>query len=185
MKKYKYLILTIILVLAATIMTGCGADNNNIENGEVTTSTDTNSGTATDVSNQAGTFIADGANDADADIPEGYFTRVGNEKITVAIPITWKDKYYAVIDEDTVMLYQKQAIHKGVGRLCRFEIFTDDSYKEIPWGYDIVTQEGEKTLIVQYPSDVQSDIEDEMSMKEYNEMYKMLSKVVTTAKMKD
>ncbi len=191
MKKAKYLILILILVLTGTLLAGCTTKNSAIGSGEPATATDSSESTGTDAEAANSAEDEATATDISADegslstIPEGYFTRVGNDMVSVAIPIVWKGKYYAVIDENIVTLYQKQALYKGVGRLCGFEVYTDDSYKELPWGYDIVAQDGDRTLIVHYPSDVQADTEDETSMKEYNEMYKMISQIVKTAEMKN
>lgn len=188
MRKYKHLIILLILVLTAALLSGCGSDDSGINSSktmiQAESSAEDDSAIEEDGKDSAEAGIESVENDVIMDIPDGYFTRVGNDEISVAIPIVWKNKYFAVIDENMLMLYQKQALYKGLGLLCSFEIFTDESYK-VPYNYDIISQDGERTLIVIYPSDIQFDIEDETSMKEYNEMYKMISQIIKTAKMAD
>ena len=56
----------------------------------------------------------------------------------------------------------------------------DDSYKGLPH-YSIVGENGGKTYVAVYPSDVQADIENEEHMKQYEAVYAEVSKIEAKA----
>ena len=102
---------------------------------------------------------------------------ISNGQFSVTVPDSWEGKYGAIIDDETIQLYQKAAYESfGGGHLCSFAVFNDEGYKELP-DYEVLIS-GDKTYIVMYPTDVQADIEDEESTAEYFEMFDQLPQVV-------
>lgn len=122
--------------------------------------------------------------------------KISNGCFSVTVPDSWEGKYVAIIDDESIQLYQKAAYESfGGGWLCSFEVFDDEGYKELP-SYEVLitcaktdaeinkTLE-EYTFIVMYPSDVQADLEDESSTSEYFEMYDELPQVVESFVLED
>ena len=137
---------------------------------------------------------------ADTDTKENIegidVNKISNGYFSVIVPDSWEGKYVTIIDDENIQLYQKAAYESfGGGWLCSFEMFNDESYKELP-NYEVLltgaeTDAGtnqvleEQIYIVTYPTDVQADLEDENSTSEYFEMYDQLPQIVESFVLED
>ena len=100
--------------------------------------------------------------------------------LTLSMPDTWN---YEQDNSTSITFYNIAGREAGCGgRLMTLVAVDpdDDSYKGLPH-YSIVGENGGKTYVAVYPSDVQADIENEEHMKQYEAVYAEVSKIEAKA----
>lgn len=165
MKISRLFVLIFALILVISMLSGCSnkeaGDIENIKNTE-------------DIEN-----IEDIQEVEDTNVPENPAV-VSNEIFSITVPDDWVEKIYVEIYDDSIEILQKAAYESfGGGWLCSVQMYKDDFYKELPC-YEILTTDEALgiTYLVQYPSDVQADVENAESMKEYFEMFEQIPDIV-------
>ena len=100
---------------------------------------------------------------------------LSNKTFSIKVPDEWVEKIHVVITEDEIKVYQKAAYEAfGGGWLGTIRMYNDESEYDMLPSYEVVAYRIEKYFVAEYPSDVQADVENEDSMKEYFEMFAQL-----------
>lgn len=154
------------LIIAISMFSACNNNNTETVNNEEAVKIEDKEGEAEDTD---GTEIGNELSDS---------LVLSNDLFSITVPGSWAEKLVVITEQDSIHIYQKAAYGTiSGGFLCAIETYEDEFYKEIPC-YDIITTIGNITYIAQYPSDVQADIENEESMKEYFELYEQMPEII-------
>lgn len=113
---------------------------------------------------------------------------LSNQYFSVTVPDDWVEKIYVEIDEKTISVSQKAAYESFEGGwLFSVSLFEDTMYEELP-SYEVIShlwKENDETqnrvdwyLVATYPTDVQADVENEESMREYFDMFEQAPTII-------
>ena len=160
------ILISLILVLA---MTACGSRNEAAEE-----TSEPEAELVTEEEYDIASNLNETVNGDSKTITTDYFT------LTLSLPDTWN---YEQDSSTSITFYNIAGREAGCGgRLMTLVAVDpdDDSYKGLPH-YSIVGENGGKTYVAVYPSDVQADIENEEHMKQYEAVYAEVSKIEAKA----
>lgn len=110
-------------------------------------------------------------------------TIINNDVFKITVPEDWPEKIHLSFTDKSINIYHKASQEAGYGGwLVSISTYEDDVYKEMP-SYEVILEDNDKFYVAEYPSDVQADVENEESMKEYFEMFGQLPEIIKTFKL--
>ena len=180
-KKVKYMLLVLIVLLA---MTGCSKTETTNQNTEPSKNLSEDGTTAEETENTEGSVEETEFLEESTEETERWYGIFNAGDYVLRFPANWLENYeIEVVDDEDIAYaaFYAKGCHQETDAGWLFSIgkYKDNSYEDLP-AYEVVAENNEVTYVAVYPTDVQTEGASEAAREKYYELMQTVEEVINS-----